>query len=255
MVAAIIKCVAIGLFVIGSIHAKPGDVIPNHPNCSESTEWIPTYFVHPTNCSRFYECRQTDAWEFECSAGLHFNSKINVCDFPANAQCVPQLPGQSTTTTTSPTTVTSNTTNHPPATTESPTTSPLPVTTETPATSPSPVTTETPPAPITTTTSSTSTLPPSTETTQVWPEVTTETPDPRCPPLGATQPSYWADRSDCTKYIGCLEGCKEKFTCPQGLYWNDSLKRCDSASIKQCPCPVIPPAPNDWDSVATTTML
>uniref|UniRef100_A0A182UJG4 Chitin-binding type-2 domain-containing protein n=1 Tax=Anopheles melas TaxID=34690 RepID=A0A182UJG4_9DIPT len=178
MIAAAMKYVALGLVLLAvSARAEPGEVIPNHPNCPEMQGPLPHYFIHPTNCSRFYECHMKDAWEYECPAGLHFNVAIDVCDFPVNAK------------------------SYPPTTSEPPS----------------------PPHPT----------------------------DPHCPPPGATLPNYWAHGTDCSRYYGCLEGCVKEFKCPDGLYWNDQQKRCDSYSSSQCDCPNIPPAPNMWPSVTS----
>ncbi|XP_049299239.1 probable endochitinase [Anopheles funestus] len=256
MIVLPMKYVTLGLVLIVSILANPGDHIPNHPNCPDVQGPIPVYFVHPTNCSRFYECKDKTAWELECSAGLHFNTKINVCDYPENAQCE----SQSTHTTTmviSTTTSTFTTLDH--TTTIGTTTecdSTIPTTTIPSTTTPYPwpehsTTSAQPPSDGSTPTSYSTTD--GTSTTSDWTDITTTyrppteggTPKPNCPPFGATQPNYWADSSDCSRYLGCLENCVQKFKCPDGLYWNDEQKRCDSFGNSQC-CPVIPPAPNVW---------
>ncbi|XP_001237816.2 salivary glue protein Sgs-3 [Anopheles gambiae] len=362
MIAAAMKYVALGLVLLAvSARAEPGEVIPNHPNCPEMQGPLPHYFIHPTNCSRFYECHMKDAWEYECPAGLHFNVAIDVCDFPVNAKCESQSPGDQTTTTLRPTTTTlrpttttttdwittttteaTTTTTFPTTTTTSAPTTPSqwtdptittttpiwtdPTTWSAPTTTttwsdqppPPPTTTTTvwidptatttthaptttttwsdlpPPPPTTTTTvwidpTATTTThaptttttwsdlpppPPTTTTTTVWTDPTTTTTtdyttayppttneppstphptDPHCPPPGATLPNYWAHGTDCSRYYGCLEGCVKEFKCPDGLYWNDQQKRCDSYSSSQCGCPDIPPAPNMWPSMTSQT--
>ncbi|XP_058065652.1 platelet glycoprotein Ib alpha chain-like [Anopheles bellator] len=253
------------LGVVAAVGARSGAMIPNHPNCTAPNRPIPVYFVHPTNCSKFYECRQQDAYEFDCPAGLHFNSKIDVCDYPENAQCAPSTTttgspiqtdpptpaptseGPSTNPSTNPPGSTS-TTARPPVVTEEPSPSP---TTEQPTTAastelPSP-TTEEPPVtdPPTSNPTPEATSTPDKSSTE-FPAVTTPTPpvDPHCPQFGAEKPSYWADPMDCTKYLGCSEGCVQQFKCPTNLYWNDKQKRCDYHWNCQCTCPVIPPAPS-----------
>uniref|UniRef100_A0A182MKE7 Chitin-binding type-2 domain-containing protein n=1 Tax=Anopheles culicifacies TaxID=139723 RepID=A0A182MKE7_9DIPT len=292
MIVSRTNLVTLGLVLIGSILANPGDRIPNHPNCTDHEGPIPVYFVHPTNCSRFYECKQKDAWEFECAAGLHFNSKLNVCDYPANAECEPQSGGTTTNppmttddpsptvssstveyTTTSDHPTQERTTTSPYPTPEGTTTSssyPTPEGTTTSSSYPTPdytTTSSSYPTPDGTTTSSSYPTPPGgtthTTTTSVHttttsfptPESSTNDPtkpQPNCPPSGATQPNYWKDDSDCTRYLGCLENCIQEFQCPSGLNWNDQQKQCDSLPNVQC-CPVIPPAPNVWPSSTTTT--
>ncbi|XP_049524774.1 peritrophin-1 [Dermacentor silvarum] len=50
------------------------------------------------NCSTFYLCSQGVPELIECPHALHFNRKLNVCDFPWRAACVelplpePELP-------------------------------------------------------------------------------------------------------------------------------------------------------------------
>uniref|UniRef100_A0A182KBR6 Chitin-binding type-2 domain-containing protein n=1 Tax=Anopheles christyi TaxID=43041 RepID=A0A182KBR6_9DIPT len=230
----VMKYLTLIVVLLATVRAEPGEKIPNHPNCPDEQGPLPFYFIHPTNCSRFYECDRKDAWEYECPDGLHFNVLLNVCDFPATAQCVPGSPWDPTTTTVWPTVA-------PPLTT---------------------TTTEAPP--LTTTTTRTTTTPDYTTTTwaSTWTtasttfpypsDTTTEAPtvDPRCPPSGATLPNYWAHSTNCSKYFGCLENCVKEFKCPEGLYWNDEQKRCDSFSNAHCGCPVIPPAPNMWPTTS-----
>ncbi|XP_050094523.1 proteoglycan 4-like [Anopheles aquasalis] len=98
LVAVLYVCLGATFFV----SAQSGVMIPNHPNCTDPDGWYPIYFVHPTNCSKYFECRRRDAYEFDCPAGLHFNSKINVCDYPVNAQCSPGTTGPPTSPTDTP---------------------------------------------------------------------------------------------------------------------------------------------------------
>ncbi|XP_052871088.1 uncharacterized protein LOC128276670 [Anopheles cruzii] len=334
------------LGVVAAVGAQSGPMIPNHPNCTAPNRPYPVYFVHPTNCSKFYECRQQDAYEFDCPAGLHFNSKIDVCDYPENAQCAPVAtpspvpptitgpptepptstpttegpstdpstnPPDSTSTSAEPSTAvteapspsptteqptTAASTEHPSSTTEElpvtdpPTSNPTPEATATPdkpstpegpSTDPStnpptststsaepPIVTESPSPTTEQPTTAASTEHPSSTTEELpvtdpptsnptpeatatpdkpsteFPAVTTPRPpvDPHCPQFGAEKPTYWADPMDCTKYLGCSEGCVQQFKCPTNLYWNDRQKRCDYHWNSQCTCPVIPPAPS-----------
>lgn len=41
----------------------------------------------PGDCSKFKVCDNEEYKEQDCAAGLHFNKKINACDWPANAGC------------------------------------------------------------------------------------------------------------------------------------------------------------------------
>ncbi|KFB35796.1 AGAP006434-PA-like protein [Anopheles sinensis] len=219
---------------------------------------------------KFYECRQKDAYEMECPEGLHFNSRLEVCDYPQNAQCVGGEPGVTTavpvTTTTTPgTTTTTSAPNPEPVTPTTAAPNPVPVTTTTAAPNPQPVTTTTAapnPVPVTTTTAApnpepvTTPFPPgSPPTTPTIPTVTPpgfpSTPgptvappeiDPHCPMPGAAWPNYWAHDYVCSKYLACWEGCVQEFTCPFGTFWNNALQAC-VYSNSHCTCPAIPPAP------------
>uniref|UniRef100_A0A182QJQ9 Chitin-binding type-2 domain-containing protein n=1 Tax=Anopheles farauti TaxID=69004 RepID=A0A182QJQ9_9DIPT len=265
------KYVAVGLLLSAGILAIPGDRIPNHPNCSDNQSYIPDYFPHPTNCSRFYECRQKDAWELECPPGLHFNPKLNVCDYPINAGCEAIDPEGGTTTRDPEVVVTTTSTqaSTPVPTIESSPSTNVPTEASTPSSAQTTEASSTEFPPLTTTLTSesgTTHLPPSTTTlapesgtthlppltttlspeSNVTPESTTpeSTASPNCPPSGAHQPNYWPNEHDCSRYRGCLEGCTQEFKCPPGLYWNDRQKQCDSYSKADCSCPLIPPAPN-----------
>ena len=46
----------------------------------------------PEDCSKYYVCNHIGTqWatvhSMSCPAGLHFNSELNVCDWPDNAKC------------------------------------------------------------------------------------------------------------------------------------------------------------------------
>jgi len=45
---------------------------------------------HPTDCSSFFSCSNGVPIEEHCPAGLHFNDRLKVCDWPGNAKCVPR---------------------------------------------------------------------------------------------------------------------------------------------------------------------
>ncbi|XP_037029602.1 uncharacterized protein LOC119069615 [Bradysia coprophila] len=44
-------------------------------------------YSHQTDCERFYQCSHGVLVEMMCYPGLHFNSLINVCDYPQNVLC------------------------------------------------------------------------------------------------------------------------------------------------------------------------
>ncbi|XP_015590269.1 peritrophin-1 [Cephus cinctus] len=47
----------------------------------------PALLSHPDNCSMFYKCDWGSAILFECPEELHFNSELQVCDWPWQARC------------------------------------------------------------------------------------------------------------------------------------------------------------------------
>ncbi|KAI4483567.1 hypothetical protein M0804_007827 [Polistes exclamans] len=42
---------------------------------------------HETNCSLFYKCNRGQKILHQCPPTLHFNPRLNICDFPENAKC------------------------------------------------------------------------------------------------------------------------------------------------------------------------
>ena len=45
-------------------------------------------YSHDKSCSLYNQCYQGQTWEGRpCPAGLHFNPKVEICDWPANAGC------------------------------------------------------------------------------------------------------------------------------------------------------------------------
>lgn len=70
----------------GGSNPGPGDPPGTTPlpfNCPSDG-----HHPHPTTCSSFIVCASGTPHFFNCSDGLHFNSRTNQCDLPANAQCV-----------------------------------------------------------------------------------------------------------------------------------------------------------------------
>jgi hypothetical protein len=56
------------------------------PQCP-STNDIPIYLPHPTNCGAFYVCDWGNPVLINCPDGLFFNNISNVCDYPQNVDC------------------------------------------------------------------------------------------------------------------------------------------------------------------------
>nr|CAD7262719.1 unnamed protein product [Timema shepardi] len=49
--------------------------------------WSSQYLSDIRDCHYFYECVGFKPVRMECAANLHWNSKLNVCDYPTNAGC------------------------------------------------------------------------------------------------------------------------------------------------------------------------
>ncbi|XP_043486985.1 chitin-binding domain protein cbd-1-like [Polistes fuscatus] len=45
------------------------------------------HIPHETNCSLFYKCNRGQKILHQCPPTLHFNPRLNICDFPENAKC------------------------------------------------------------------------------------------------------------------------------------------------------------------------
>lgn len=58
-------------------------------DCELITENQPM-IAHRCNCSSFIICTVNPPVLMSCPAGLHFNQKIQVCDYKLSAKCVPK---------------------------------------------------------------------------------------------------------------------------------------------------------------------
>ena len=76
--------------------------------CYESQDGYAVFVPHPYDCSLYFECRGRTPVLMSCPAGLYFDSRINVCNWPEYADCDEST--TSTTTTASPTTTETSTT-------------------------------------------------------------------------------------------------------------------------------------------------
>merc|ERR1712110_87595 len=75
--------------------------------CHESEDGYAVFVPHPYDCSLYYECRGRTPVLMSCPAGLYFDARINVCNWPEYADCDKST--TSTTTTASPTTTETST--------------------------------------------------------------------------------------------------------------------------------------------------
>ncbi|XP_049964359.1 probable chitinase 10 [Schistocerca serialis cubense] len=65
---------------------SPAADAPKCPAIANPKEAI--QLVNPSDCGSFYKCDENGvAWLIPCPAGLHYNAKLRVCDYAANAGC------------------------------------------------------------------------------------------------------------------------------------------------------------------------
>lgn len=58
------------------------------PRCPTDNSGNTVFFPHESNCNQFYKCDWGVLVLSYCPPGLHFNSRLNVCDWPASAGCI-----------------------------------------------------------------------------------------------------------------------------------------------------------------------
>ncbi|XP_023015453.2 peritrophin-1 [Leptinotarsa decemlineata] len=56
---------------------------------------------------------------------------------------------------------------------------------------------------------------------------------PTCPELDE-RATYFADPYNCSQYYECSNGIRNHMTCPEDLYWNDILTKCDYLENVDC---------------------
>merc|ERR1711993_28002 len=88
--------------------------------CHESEDGYAVFVPHPYDCSLYYECVDLTPVLMSCPAGLYFDSRINVCNWPEYVDCEESTTSTTTSTTTASSTTTETSTNS--TTTTSPTT-------------------------------------------------------------------------------------------------------------------------------------
>ncbi|XP_040158461.1 uncharacterized protein LOC120897549 [Anopheles arabiensis] len=62
-------------------------VIRRHGNCPRTNGYYPVMFRNEKDCSQFYQCDHGTAYLIQCPAGLHFNTRLSVCDYPDKVDC------------------------------------------------------------------------------------------------------------------------------------------------------------------------
>ena len=55
--------------------------------CDESEDGYAVFVPHPYDCGLYYECVGLTPVLMSCPAGLYFDSRINVCNWPEVAEC------------------------------------------------------------------------------------------------------------------------------------------------------------------------
>ena len=64
--------------------------------CHDSEDGYAVFVPHPYDCSLYYECVNLTPVLMSCPAGLYFDSRIDICNWPEYVDC----PEPTTTTTT-----------------------------------------------------------------------------------------------------------------------------------------------------------
>ncbi|KAG8229164.1 hypothetical protein J437_LFUL009234 [Ladona fulva] len=59
------------------------------PKCPPYNYGYVVQFFNPFNCSEFFKCNWGEAVKFSCSSGLYYNRRLQVCDYPETAECLP----------------------------------------------------------------------------------------------------------------------------------------------------------------------
>merc|ERR1712241_940384 len=209
--------------------------------CHESEDGYAVFVPHPYDCSLYYECVDLTPVLMSCPAGLYFDSRINVCNWPEYADC--HVKTTTTTTTASPTT-TETTTNSTTTATDSPTTTET-STTSTTATA-SPTTTETsinsttitasPTTTGTSTNSTTTTASPTTTGTSTTSTTTTTTSsrvkrsanfDVVCHESEDGYAVFVPHPYDCSLFYECRGRTPVLMSCPAGLYFDSRINVCN----------------------------
>uniref|UniRef100_A0A023FT16 Putative tick mucins 1 n=1 Tax=Amblyomma cajennense TaxID=34607 RepID=A0A023FT16_AMBCJ len=84
--------VVVPVFVVVAVVAAAGVplLVPDDVVCPivDDKGSNATLFHNKYNCSTFYLCAQGVPELIPCPAGLHFNSVLNVCDYPSEANCI-----------------------------------------------------------------------------------------------------------------------------------------------------------------------
>lgn len=211
LITVLVATVAVVLAGDTEITPVPTKCPPtNHPNYT-------VHIAHETDCTKFYTCNWGNKIEMNCPLmnkkgdRLHFNPKLQVCDWPKSAGC------KNSGITKPPTEPPTNPPTKPP--TEPPTKPPTKPPTEPPTKPPTKPTTVAP-------------------TTEPWTDTTpADFPDPDaefvCPQEDTTRVTY-AHPCSCERYYLCKNGDLVLRKCPNGQHWNESSDSCDTPKNANC---------------------
>ncbi|XP_055935150.1 chondroitin proteoglycan 2-like isoform X2 [Argiope bruennichi] len=72
---------------------KEGNEIPKN-QCPLGQDGKPVLIPHETDCRKFYSCNQGYPHLLTCQSGLHFNPKLQACDYPENVGCETDVPNE-----------------------------------------------------------------------------------------------------------------------------------------------------------------
>ena len=70
-------------FMLKSFGCPEGPI----PECPFPNHGYTVFFPHFCDCHWFFHCSDGVAYCRQCPAGLHWNTVLDVCDFPDNANC------------------------------------------------------------------------------------------------------------------------------------------------------------------------
>ncbi|XP_047357261.1 peritrophin-1-like [Vespa velutina] len=178
------------------------------------------HLAHESDCTKFYKCDHGKKIEMTCPLmnnngdKLHFNPKLQVCDFPDKAGCTSSTKDPSKPTPSVPT---------PSVPTPSVPTPSKPTSSE--ATPSKPSSSEATPS------KPSSSEPIPTEPTSTKPSSSKPNPSqPSCSPDGVGQ----SHECSCEKYYLCKNSELVLQKCPDGLHWNSKAGKCDKAIESNC---------------------
>lgn len=250
-----------------NICGQAKQAIPRHANCPRSNGYYPVMFRNAKDCSQFFQCDHGTAYLIQCPAGLHFNTRINVCDYPRNVDCSGPVQNPETAPGSSGGTQGGGASascaicqaakhvirNHP----NCPTKNgyyPVMFRHRTECTKYYQCDHGTafeivcPAGLYFNTAINVCDYPQNVDCSgaagPAAPAVSSEKPavvqpeqqtHPNCPIItGQQQASYWAHPRDCSKYYGCRWGCVELLSCPEGHRWDDVRKACAVEHSVEC---------------------